>query len=102
MTVLGQANQLKKHGVAANALWPQTTIATVAIKNLLGGDAMMKQSRHPAIMADAAWAIVQRPSKECTGNFFIDEEVLREEGTTDFTHYAVDPTRNLMKDLFVE
>ena len=102
MTVLGQANQLKKHGVAANALWPQTTIATVAIKNLLGGDVMMKQSRHPAIMADAAWAIVRRPSKECTGNFFIDEEVLREEGTTDFTHYAVDPTRNLMKDLFVE
>lgn len=101
MTVLGQANQLKSEGIAANALWPQTTIATAAVKNLLGGEAMMQASRYPAIMADAAFAILSRDSTTCTGNFFIDEEVLQEEGITDFSKYAVNPEKTLMKDLFV-
>lgn len=102
MTVLGQANQLKVDGIAANALWPQTTIATAAIKNILGGDAMIQASRKPSIMGDAAFAILSRDSRTCTGNFFIDEDVLREEGVTDFEAYAVNPEKSLMKDLFVE
>lgn len=102
MTVLGQANQLKTDGIAANALWPQTTIATAAVKNLLGGEAMMQASRTPAIMGDAAFAILSRDSRTCTGNFFIDEDVLREEGVTDFKPYAVNPEKTLFKDLFVE
>lgn len=102
LTVLGQANQLKKEGIAANALWPQTAIATAAVKNILGGEAMMDASRHPSIMADAAFAILSRDSRACTGNFFIDETVLQEEGITDFSAYAVSPGRTLMKDLFVE
>ncbi len=102
MTVLGQANQLKTDGIAANALWPQTTIATAAVKNLLGGEAMMQASRTPAIMGDAAFAILSRDSQTCTGNFFIDEDVLREEGVTDFERYAVNPEKTLFKDLFVE
>ena len=101
MTVLGQSAQLKKDGIAANALWPQTTIATAAIKYALGGDAMMKQSRWPSIMADAAYAILNRDSKTCTGNFFIDEEVLKEEGVEDFEHYSVDSSKQLIKDLFL-
>ncbi|MEZ5043218.1 MAG: NAD(P)-dependent oxidoreductase [Saprospiraceae bacterium] len=102
LTVLGQANQLKKEGIAANALWPQTAIATAAVKNILGGTALMEASRHPSIMADAAFAILSRDSRVCTGNFFIDETVLQAEGITDFSAYAVNPERTLMKDLFVE
>jgi citronellol/citronellal dehydrogenase len=101
MTVLGQSNELKSKGIAANALWPKTTIATAAVKNLLGGDALIQASRNPEIMADAAYAIIQKNSKECTGNFFIDEEVLMNEGVTDFTKYAVNPEMSLMKDLFI-
>ncbi|NRB54109.1 MAG: NAD(P)-dependent oxidoreductase [Saprospiraceae bacterium] len=102
MTVLGQANQLKKDGIAANALWPQTAIATAAVKNILGGDAMMQASRKTTIMSDAAFAILSRDSRSCTGNFFIDEDVLKEEGVTDFDVYAVNPEKALFKDLFVE
>ena len=102
MTVLGQANQLKKDGIAANALWPQTAIATAAVKNILGGEAMMQASRKTSIMSDAAFAILSRDSRTCTGNFFIDEDVLREEGVTDFDVYAVNPEKSLFKDLFVE
>lgn len=102
MTVLGQANQLKKDGIAANALWPQTAIATAAVKNILGGEAMMQASRKTSIMSDAAFAILSRDSRTCTGNFFIDEDVLREEGVTDFDVYAVNPEKTLFKDLFVE
>ncbi len=101
MTVLGQSNELKSSGIAANALWPKTTIATAAVKNLLGGDALIQASRTPEIMADAAFEIVQKSSKECTGNFFIDEEVLINKGITDFTKYAVNPKMSLMKDLFI-
>ena len=102
MTVLGQAHQLKSDGIAANALWPQTAIATAAVKNILGGEGMMDASRHTSIMADAAFAILSRNSRDCTGNFYIDEDVLKEEGISDFTAYAINPEKTLMKDLFVE
>jgi len=101
MTVFGQAEALKHDGVAANALWPQTIIATAAVRNLLGGEPLIQASRWPSIMADAAWAIVNRDSHLCTGNFFIDENVLREEGITDFSAYAVNPEATLMPDLFI-
>lgn len=101
MVALGLAEEWKKEGIAVNALWPQTTIATAAVQNLLGGDFLMQRSRKPDIVADAAFHILKRPSGQCTGNFFIDEEVLKAEGITDFTPYAVNPSLNLMKDLFV-
>ncbi len=101
MTVLGQSNELKSSGVAANALWPKTTIATAAIMNLLGGDAIVQASRKPDIMADAAYLILNKNSKECTGNFFIDEDLLKENGVTNFDQYAVNPNNSLMKDLFL-
>lgn len=101
MVVFGLAEELKPHRIAANALWPKTTIATAAVENLLGGDFLMQRSRTPEIVADAAYYILQRPSFECTGNFFIDEEVLSAEGITDFTKYAVNPNQKLMNDLFV-
>ena len=102
MTVLGLAEELKADGIAANALWPQTTIATAAVKFALGGDSMIACSRTPDIMADAALEILTRDSRSCTGNFFIDEDILRENGITDFTPYAIDPSKTLFKDLFVE
>jgi citronellol/citronellal dehydrogenase len=101
MIVLGLSEEFKKDRIAANALWPKTTIATAAVQNLLGGDFLMQRSRTPEIVADAAYYILQRPSVECTGNFFIDEEVLEKEGITDFTKYAVNPQQKLMSDLFV-
>ncbi len=101
MVVLGLAEELKGDRIAANALWPKTTIATAAVQNLLGGDFLMQRSRTPDIVADAAYYILQRPSYECSGNFFIDEEVLKAEGVTDFAHYAVNPQHKLMMDLFV-
>ena len=102
MTVLGLADELKSDGIAVNALWPQTTIATAAVKFALGGDAMIQCSRTPAIMADAAYAVLSREARNCTGNFFIDEDVLREGGMADFEHYAVNREKTLFKDLFVE
>lgn len=101
MIVLGLAEELKPHRIAANALWPKTTIATAAVQNLLGGDFLMRRSRKPEIVADAAFHILQKPSFETTGNFFVDEDVLRAEGITDFGHYAVDPGQKLMNDLFL-
>jgi len=101
MCVLGMAGEYRSAGIAFNALWPRTTIATAAIKNLLGGDAMMRSSRKPEIMADAAHVIFNRPSRECTGNFFIDDDVLRSAGKTDLSEYAVDPTAKLAPDFFV-
>lgn len=102
MCVLGWAGELRGKGIAANALWPRTTIATAAIKNLLGGDTMMQKSRWPTIMADAAHWIFTQPSRECTGNFFIDDDIVREKmGKTDLSEYAVDPTQDLMPDFFV-
>jgi len=101
MIVLGLAEELKKHRIAVNALWPKTTIATAAVQNLLGGDFLIQRSRKPEIVADAAYYILQQPSFECTGNFFIDEEVLQQHGVQDFTHYAVNPQQKLMMDLFI-
>ncbi len=102
MVILGLAEELKQHKIAANALWPQTTIATAAVQNLLGGDFLMQKSRTPEIVADAAYAVLKRPSESCTGRFFIDEEVLREEGVTDFSRYAVNAQQTLMTDIFID
>ena len=101
MCVLGMSAEFKPYGIAVNALWPKTTIATAAIQNLLGGDEMMRRSRTTDIVAEAATTIFKRDSKACTGNFFIDEEVLKAEGITDFTKYAVDPTAPLAPDLYM-
>jgi citronellol/citronellal dehydrogenase len=101
MVVLGLAEELRKDKIAANSLWPKTTIATAAVQNLLGGDYLIQRSRTPEIVADAAFYVLQKPASECTGNFFIDEKVLSEAGITDFEKYAVNKEKQLMKDLFV-
>ena len=101
MCVLGMAGEYKQAGIAFNALWPRTTIATAAIKNLLGGDQAMRGSRKPEIMGDAAHVIFNRPAKECTGNFFVDDDVLASSGKTDLSEYAVDPNAKLLPDFFV-
>jgi len=100
MCVLGMAGEFKGK-IGFNALWPRTTIATAAIKNLLGGDTVMKGSRKPDIMADAAHVIFNRPAAECTGNFFIDDEVMASAGKTDLSEYSVTPGAQLMPDFFV-
>ncbi len=102
MCVLGMAGEFREQGVAVNALWPRTAIATAAIKNLLGGDEMMLRSRKPEIMADAAHYILTRPSREFTGNFCIDDEIMELAGVTDLTPYAVDASQELLPDFFVE
>ena len=91
MLTLGWAEEFREEGIAFNSLWPRTMIATAAVMNLLGGEEAMAQSRNPEILADAAHAILARPSRERTGNFFIDEEVLAEEGVTDLEQYRADP-----------
>ncbi|MHB8148439.1 MAG: Rossmann-fold NAD(P)-binding domain-containing protein, partial [Vulcanimicrobiaceae bacterium] len=101
MCTLGMAAEFKSQRIAVNSLWPLTTIDTAAVRNVLGGDGMAKLSRKPDIVADAAMSILARPSAECTGNFFIDEEVLRAEGVTDFSRYANDPSSPLVPDFFV-
>lgn len=102
MCVLGMSGEFRKQGVAVNALWPRTTIATAAVQNLLGGDELTRRSRKPEIMGDAAHIVLTRPSRECTGNFFIDDEVLESAGITDLDAYAVDPSQELAADFFVE
>lgn len=101
MIAWGLAAELKNDGIAANTLWPRTTIATAAVNNLLGGEMLMKMSRTPEILADAAYYILRRPSNTCTGNFFIDETVLAEEGITDLSGYSVVPGAQLYTDLFL-
>ena len=101
MCVLGMHEELRSAGIAVNALWPRTAIATAAVQNLLGGDQAMRGSRKPEIMADAAHAILVRESRANTGNFYIDDEVLREEGITDLDGYAIDPSAELFLDFFV-
>ncbi len=98
---LGMAGELAPDGIAVNCLWPRTVIDTSAVRNLLGGDSMAEQSRTPEILADAAHAIFRRPSKECTGNFFVDDEVLAQEGVTDLERYSVVPGAKLAPDFFV-
>jgi len=99
LVVLGLAGELRGK-VAVNALWPRTTIATAAIKNLLGGDAMMRRSRKPEIIAEAAYRIFQKP-KSFTGNFLIDDSFLASEGIHDFDRYRADPSQPLQVDFFV-
>lgn len=101
MCVLGMAAEFKDQGVAVNALWPKTIIATAAVLNLLGGSEVARQSRKADIMADAAHHILTRPSRECTGNFFIDEEVLTSAGVRDFEKYATTPGVEPLPDFFV-
>jgi citronellol/citronellal dehydrogenase len=101
MCVLGLSGELKSAGVAVNALWPRTTIATAAVGNLLGGDAMIRMSRTPEIMGDAAHAIFTKPAREFTGNFCIDDKVLYASGVRDFESYRVDKSSPLMSDFFV-
>lgn len=101
MIVFGLSAELKKYRIGVNALWPKTTIATAAVQNLLGGDELTKHSRTPDIVSDAAVIILQQPSIGCTGNFFIDEDVLRQKGIQNFDNYAVTPGVNLMPDLFL-
>ena len=101
LCVLGMAEEFKEQGVAVNALWPRTAIATAAIKNALGGDAIMNISRFPEIMGDAAYTILTKPSKEFTGNFCIDDTVLADNGVTDFSIYADVPFDQLAPDFFV-
>lgn len=102
MCVLGMAGEFRKQGIAVNALWPRTGIATAAVQNLLGGEEMTRRTRAPAIMADAAHVILTRPSREFTGNFCIDDEVLESVGIDDLSGYALDPDAELMPDFFVE
>jgi citronellol/citronellal dehydrogenase len=101
LVVLGLAGELRSKGIAVNALWPRTTIATAAVKNLLGGDALMHRSRTPEILADAAYAVFNKPAKDFTGRFLIDDTFLAGEGVTDFDRYRVDPTQALQQDFFV-
>jgi len=101
MMILGLSEELKQYRIAANALWPKTIIATAAVKNVLGGDFLIQRSRTPEIVADAAFYVLQKPSFESTGNFFIDEDVLLSEGITDFSKYAINPENKLMNDLFL-
>ncbi len=101
IVVLGLAGELRAKGIAVNALWPRTTIATAAIQNLLGGDRIMRMSRKPDIIADAACRIFQKPAGEFSGNFLIDDNFLAAEGETDFDKYRVDPSQPLAWDFFV-
>ena len=102
MITLGVAADEAEHGVGANCLWPRTLIATAAVQNLLGGDAAMAASRTPEIYADSALAVLKRDPRSCTGNAFIDDEVLAEEGVTDLDRYRAAPGGELALDLFVE
>ncbi len=101
MIALGLSAELRKYNIAANTLWPKTTIATAAVKNLLGGDALMNMSRTVDIMADGAYYILSKPAEACTGNSFIDEQVLAAEGITNLDKYSVVPGARLYNDLFV-
>ena len=101
MCVLGMAEEFKKDGIAVNALWPRTAIATAAVKNLLGGETAFKHSRKPEIVADAAYIILTRPSRDYTGKFFIDDEILIESGVTDLGKYSVVPNARLTPDFFL-
>jgi NAD(P)-dependent dehydrogenase (short-subunit alcohol dehydrogenase family) len=102
MMAMGWATEFKKDGIASNALWPKTTIDTAAVRNLLGGEILAKMSRTPAILADAAYIIFSKPAAECTGNWFIDEDVLAKEGITDLGTYSVVSGAKLYTDLFVD
>jgi citronellol/citronellal dehydrogenase len=104
MCILGMAAEFEGK-VGFNALWPRTSIATAAVQNLLGGDALVEKSRTPEILADSAYYIFRRKAADCNGNFFIDDELLRSEGITDLGHYAVVPgtkDEDLFPDFFID
>jgi citronellol/citronellal dehydrogenase len=101
LCMLGMAEEYAEAGIACNALWPRTTIATAAVEFALGGPAMMRRSRKPEIVADAAHVILSRPARECSGRFFIDDSVLYEAGVRDFNAYSVEPGAALLADLFI-
>ena len=102
LCTLGLAAEYRAAGIACNSLWPRTTVATAAVEFALGGVAMLKRSRRPQIVADAAYVILNRPARECTGQFFIDDSVLYESGVRDFEPYSVEPGSVLYADLFVD
>lgn len=104
LLAMGMSEEFRQDGIAFNCLWPKTIIATAAIQNILGGEEAIRKSRKPEIVADAAYAILTRDSRTCTGNFFIDEDLLREEGVGDFRYYQVDPSLDpglLITDIFL-
>jgi citronellol/citronellal dehydrogenase len=102
MVMFGMAEEFKGDGIACNSLWPRTTIATAAVEFALGGEALMRRSRRPEIMADAAYAIFRRNSRDFTGRFVLDDDMLRDEGITNFDHYACDASQELQVDIFVD
>src|SRR5215475_4431167 len=102
LCALGFAAEFRDDGIASNALWPRTLIATAAVQNLLGGDQAMARSRKPELYADAAYAVITRPSRECTGNAYLCEDVLAEEGVTDLEQYACAPGTEPLPDLYVD
>ena len=102
MMAIGWAGEFKQYHIASNALWPRTTIDTAAVRNILGGEMLAKMSRSPDILADAVYYILGKSSAECTGNCFIDEDVLAKEGITDLEKYSVVPGAKLYKDLFLD
>ena len=101
LCVLGMAEEFREEGIAFNSLWPKTLIDTAAVRNLLGGEKAAKHARSPEIVADAAYQILTQDSRQCTGNFFVDEEVLRDAGVTDIDQYAVSLGSPLQPDLFL-
>lgn len=101
MLTMGMAEELRKDGIAVNSLWPRTTIATAAVKNILGGDELIKKSRKPEIVADAAALILAKNSREFTGNFCMDDLILADAGITDLSHYSVVPGAELAQDIFL-
>jgi citronellol/citronellal dehydrogenase len=102
LCTLGMAEEFRDDGIAFNSLWPRTLVATAAVQNLLGGDEAMAKSRKPEVVSDSAYAVLTRPSRECTGNFFLCEDVLAEEGVTDLDQYSYVEDADLQTDLFVE
>lgn len=102
MVMFGLAEELREDGIACNASWPRTIVATAAVEFALGGQAMLRQSRKPETMADAACAILRRPARGFTGQFVLDDDMLAAEGVRDFERYRNDPTRALLPDLFVD
>jgi citronellol/citronellal dehydrogenase len=102
LLALGWAEEFKDDGIASNALWPRTLVATAAVQNLLGGDAAMQRARRPEVYADAAYAVITRPSRECTGNTYLCEDVLAESGVADLEQYSYVPGADLQVDLFVD
>jgi citronellol/citronellal dehydrogenase len=102
LCALGFAAEFREDGIASNALWPRTLIATAAVQNLLGGAAAMARARKPDLYADAAYAVITKPSRDCTGNAFLCEDVLAEEGVTDFGRYAYLPGAEPQVDLYVD